>query len=286
MKARWIILFLLILSAIVTVKFYVQKGVSIAEPAISAQQSSSNNSVVTESKSSQPSLAAHSSVNASSLSIYSKNSLSGEKVNALPEIIYFLNQLDKVVIPKIYLPEAKRDPSFNYLENKASVIRDKALDGDPYAAYIYADYVVKNNVKRATDDGTYSYEPNLKKRIASMDLAREFYIRAFRGGLSSAADEISRLYIKQDGSRIESLAWRKISFAVGESERYECLRNSTLCVVKDFNNLNRLEYFYPCLSRSGDSCTQNEYDIAMMLALEYADSFDFAINNRVDRETR
>ena len=176
--------------------------------------------------SSLPASAASSSINVSvstsSLSASSKISLSGARVEALPEIVNFLNQLDNAIIPKIYLPDPKRDFSFDYRKSTPSEFKNKALDGDPYAAYSYAEYLIKNKVRSATDSGAYAYEPDSKKRIAAMDEAREFYIRAFRGGISSTADVLSRLYAdpKRDGNRVESLAWRKISFAVGESQRY------------------------------------------------------------------
>lgn len=209
------------------------------------------------------------------------NSLSGARVDPLPEIANFLRQLDSVVIPTIYLPSPRRDYNFDYGKAKPSELKEKAVAGDPYAAYFYAEYIVKNNVRNVTDAGVYAYDANNKKRADAMDEAREFYIRGFRGGIASIADVLSRLYAGRGSNRIESLAWRKISFAVGESQRYDCLRNSTTCVVKDFNNINRLEFFYPCLSNSGDSCTQNDYDTAMVLALQYADSLEFAMNNKV-----
>ena len=218
----------------------------------------------------------------SSASISGANSLSGARVDPLPEIANFLRQLDSLVIPKIYLPSPKRDFGFDYGKAKPSELRDKALAGDPYAAYFYAEYLVKNNVRTVTDTGAYAYDSDYKKRAYAMAEAREFYIRGFRGGIASIADVLSRLYASsRGGNRVESLAWRKISFAVGEGERYDCLRNSTTCVVKDFNNLNRLEFFYPCLSSFGDSCTQNDYDTAMLLALQYADSLEFAMNKKV-----
>ncbi|GGY87239.1 hypothetical protein GCM10011613_35540 [Cellvibrio zantedeschiae] len=157
------------------------------------------------------------------------------------------------------------------------------MSGDPYAAYRYADYIVERDVRKYTDKGNYAYETDHEKRDLAMSEAREFYIRGFRGGIASIAQVLSRLYADQahGGNRAESLAWRRISFAVGESQRYECLRNSTTCFVKDFNNLNRPELFYPCLSAAGDSCTQEEYDTGMQLAFQYADSLEFAMNNKV-----
>lgn len=222
----------------------------------------------------------------SSSAVSSRKSLSGEQINPLPEIEYFLRKMDEALIPKIYLPAPQRDPNFNYFKAKPAEFKEKALAGDPYAAYGYAEYIVKNGVRTLTDRGSYSYESDQKKRELAMAEAREFYVRAFRGGIASAADALSRLYPNpiHGGSRTESLAWRKISFAVGESQRYDCLRNSTTCVVKDFNSLNRLELFYPCLSSSnGDSCTQSEYEQAMMLAFQYADSLEFAMYNKVEK---
>lgn len=219
--------------------------------------------------------------NISAVSTSKVNSLSGARVDPLPEIANFLHQLDSVVIPKIYLPSPRRDYAYDYGKAKPPELRDKAVAGDAYAAYFYAEYLVKNNVRAVTDAGVYAYDADNKKRLSAMDEAREFYIRGFRGGIASIADVLSRLYAGRGGNRVESLAWRKISFAVGESERYDCLRNSTTCFVKDFNNMNRLEFFYPCLSSSGDSCTQNDYDTAMVLALQYADSLEFAMNNKV-----
>jgi hypothetical protein len=229
------------------------------------------------------SLSSGSSVNAVSFSVASSlKSLSGERVSPLSEITYFLGKMDEAIIPKIYLPTPQRDPSFNYFKGKPSEFREKALAGDPYAAYSYAEFIVRNGVRTLTDKGTYAYESDQKKRELAMAEAREFYVRALRGGIASVADVLSRLYVSPVyGDRIESLAWRKISFAVGESERYNCLRNSTTCVVKDFNNLNRLELFYPCLSSAkGDSCAQSEYEQAMTRAFQYADSLEFAMYNK------
>ena len=219
----------------------------------------------------------------SSLATSSPNSLSGTRVNAAPEIANFLRQMDSVVIPTLYLPTPSRDLNFDDKNAKPEELSNKAQQGDPYAAYSYADYIVKNGVRTVTDSGAYAYTLDSKKRIAAMNEAREFYIRALRGGIKSAADVLSRLYASslRGGNRVESLAWRKISFAIGESERYDCLRNSEICVVKDFNNLNRLEFFYPCLSSAGESCTQDDYDKALRLALMYADSLEYAMNNTV-----
>lgn len=274
----------LIVSLIIFAKLYHSNnssnvGVLPVTPT-SSSNSTSASLVVSSSISSVSSANTLSSAATSSL-----NSLSGERVSPLLEIAYFLRQLDNAAIPKIYLPTPRRDPYFNYFKAKPAEFKEKALAGDAYAAYTYAEYVVKNGVRTATDKGTYSYEPDQKKRELAMAEAREFYVRAFRGGIASVADVLSRLYANPaHGNRIESLAWRKISFAVGESQKYDCLRNSTTCFVKDFNYLNRLELFYPCLSSAmGDSCTQNEYDTAMMLALEYADSLEFAMYNKVEK---
>lgn len=222
--------------------------------------------------------------NISSAATSSLNSLSGARVDPLPEIANFLRQLDSVIVPKIYLPIPKREFGFDYAKAEPSELRERALKGDPYAAYFYAEYVVKNNVRTVSDTtGAYVYEGDYKKRVSGMTEAREFYIRGLRGGIASLADVLSRLYATslRGGNRVESLAWRKVSFAIGEGERYNCLRNSTTCVVKDFNNLNRLEFFYPCLSYTGDSCTQSDYEAAMVLAAQYADSLEFAMNHKV-----
>lgn len=284
MKLKIGIAILVVVSLIVFAKLYGSSdffnvgGAPTVPPTLS-NNSTSASLVVSSSMSSESSANTPSSSVASS-----RKSLSGERVSPLPEIDYFLRQLDNAYIPKIYLPTPRRDTRFDYAKAKPAELRDKALAGDPYTAYMYAEYVVKNGVRTVTDNGTHSYESDHKKREIAMVEAREFYVRAFRGGILSVADVLSRLYANPlSGNRIESLAWRKISFAVGESQKYDCLRNSTTCVVKDFNNLNRLELFYPCLSSStgGDSCTQNEYDTAMMLALEYADSLEFAMYNKV-----
>lgn len=213
----------------------------------------------------------------------SVNSLSGARVDPLPEIANFLRQLDSAALPPINLPNPKRNFGFDYAKAKPSELRQKALEDDPYAAYFYAEHLIKSSVRTATDKGDYAYELDHTKRALALDEAREFYIRGFRGGIASIADVLSRLYANpaRGGNRVEALAWRKISFAVGESQRYNCLRNSTICVVKDFNNLNRLEIFYPCLSATGDSCSQIEYDNAMVLALEYADSLEYAMHRKV-----
>jgi len=292
MKLKWIIILLVAVFIIAAARYLASGenvGASFVAPTSTTSSSINNQLMANEPNSSLPASAASSSVNVSVstslLSASSKISLSGARVEALPEIVNFLNQLDNAIIPKIYLPDPKRDSSFDYRKGSVAAFKAKALDGDPYAAYIYAEHAVKNKVRSITDAGTYSYEQNFNKRVAGMDEAREFYIRAFKGGLKLAANDLSQLFAnsRNEGDRIESLAWRKISFAVGEGERFDCLRNSTLCVVKDFNNLNRLEYFYPCLSSAGDSCTQSEYDTAMTLALQYADSLDFAISNKVIR---
>lgn len=282
MKSKIGIIILVVVSLIIFAKFYgLNDSSNIGVPPVPPTLSSNTASTSLVASSLISSASSENTLSFSAAS--SLKSLSGERVSALPEIEYFLRQMDNAFIPKIYLPTPRRDTRFDYAKAKPAELRDKALASDPYAAYMYAEYVVKNGVRTVTDNGTHSYESDHKKREIAMAEAREFYVRAFRGGIPSVADVLSRLYANPlQGNRIESLAWRKISFAVGESQKYDCLRNSTTCVVKDFNNLNRLELFYPCLSSSmGDSCTQNEYDTAMMLALQYADSLEFAMYNKV-----
>lgn len=283
---RIIVILIAVFLIIFGVWYYLNNTSTIESPAIAQQVPSSASSPAGSDaglSSSSQSSSVNTGASVSSLAS-SVKSLSGVRVDPLPEIAFFLRQLDNAAIPKITLPTPKRDFQFNYGKAKPAELKEKALADDPYAAYFYAEYLIKNGVRTITDKGDYSYEADHKKRILTMDEARKFYIRGFRGGIASIAEVLSRLYAhpSRGGNRIESLAWRKISFAVGEGQRYECLRNSTTCVVKDFNNLNRLELFYPCLSASeGDSCTQNDYDTAMMLAMEYVDSFDFAIGNKV-----
>lgn len=245
--------------------------------------SSSKSSITPVTSSSVSSVRSPPPMAVGSSAISSRKSLSGARVDPLPEIAHFLRQMDNANIPKIYLPVPKLSGKINYEKAHPSELKDQALAGDPYAAYRYAEYVVKRQVRTVTDKGDYAYEPDIKKRNSAMNEAREFYVRGFRGGIKSIANVLSKLYEdpSRGGSRIESLAWRRIAFAVGESERYDCLRDSTTCYVKDFNNLNRLENFYPCLSASGESCTQEEYDAAMVLAFQYADSLEFAVHNKV-----
>lgn len=282
MKIKVGIIILAVVSLIIFSKLHgLNENFTIGAPPVSPTLPSNTASASLVASSS---IGSASSENALSSSAASRlKSLSGEPVSPLPEIEYFLRQMDNAFIPKMHLPTPRRDTRFDYFKAKPAELRDKALADDPYAAYMYAEYVVKMGVRTITDNGTYSYESDHKKREIAMAEAREFYVRALRGGIPSVADVLSRLYANPlQGNRIESLAWRKISFAVGESQKYDCLRNSTTCVVKDFNNLNRLELFYPCLSSSmGDSCTQNEYDTAMILALQYADSLEFAMYNKV-----
>ncbi len=285
MKLKIGITFLVVVSLIVVAKWYGSSNISNVDGVPPVQPTISNNSISANLIISS-SVSSGSNVNTiSSSAASSRKSLSGERVSPLSEIAYFLRQLDNASIPKIYLPAPRRDSMFDYGKRKPAELKDKALAGDPYAAYMYAEYVVKNGVRTATDKDTYSYESDQKKRELAITEAREFYVRAFRGGIPSVAEVLSRLYADSvHGNRIESLAWRKISFAVGESQKYDCLRNSTTCVVKDFNNLNRLELFYPCLSSAaGDSCAQREYEQAMTLAFQYADSLEFAMYNKVEK---
>ncbi|RYY76964.1 MAG: hypothetical protein EOO52_05595 [Gammaproteobacteria bacterium] len=292
MKLKIVFLLLVALMAIVAIKF-VSESDDVGYG--SATESSSSSSAIKNNnqKESFPLAEASTSAMAQSSDLFSSaaninamsssNNLSGNKVNAAPEIANFLHQMDSVKIPTIILPTPERDPNFDYKNAKPEELREKALLHDPYAAYLYAEYIVKSGVRTTTDTGSFAYNPNKEKRAAAMQNAREFYVRAFRGGIVSAADTISRLYLwgTYGGNKVESLAWRKISFAVGESQRYDCLRNSETCVVKDFNDLNRVELFYPCLTSSGDRCRPEEYNKAMELASLYADSLEFAIQNKV-----
>lgn len=287
MKLKIGIIVLVVVSLIFFAKFYgLNDSSNIGVPSVPPTLSSNTASTGLVASSS---ISSASSANTLSFSAASSlKSLSGKRVSPLLEIEHFLHKMDEAVIPKIYLPTPQRDPHFNYFKANPAELKDKALAGDPYAAYSYAEYVVKNGVRTLTDKDTYSYESDQKKRELAMAEAREFYVRAFRGGIVSVAGVLSRLYANPaHGNRIESLAWRKISFAVGESERYNCLRNSTTCIVRDFNYLNRLELFYPCLSgAAGDSCVQSEYEQAMVLAFQYADSLEFAMYNKVLKQTR
>lgn len=289
MKSKIGFLFLIAVVVIVTMKFSASEKIDNVEHTFVESSTSTSNktnhysdiaSVSSASSSSEITEIQHTSPVSSSSSI---NSLSGAKINAEPEIVNFLSQIDSVKIPKIILPTPQRDPYFDYKNSNPEQLKEKALLDDPYAAYLYAEYIVKSGVRTTTDTGSFAYSPDKDKRAAATHQAREFYIRAFRGGIVSAADTLSRLYIwgAFGGNKVESLAWRKISFAAGESERYDCLRNSETCVVKDFNNLNRREFFYPCLTSSGDRCLLKDYEKAMELAVMYADSFEYAIQNKV-----
>ena len=153
------------------------------------------------------------------------------------------------------------------------------MGGDPYAALDYANYLRFNKLRIRNDRGVYIYNPDLNARDEAMKEVREFLVRSVNSGLNAGAILLSREYSGLLYYRVESLAWRKIAFAMGESENFDCLRDSTTCVVKDFNNLNRDEFFYPCVARALDYCTQVDQEDAALLALQYLNSLEFAINN-------
>lgn len=266
-------------------KFYRSAESSIESVAVAPVQLAISASSLDSVSSSSLSADQHLSGMAGSSVVSGPQSLSGARVDPLSEVAFFLRQMDNANVPRLYLPTPKQNANFNYAKATPVELKDQALAGDPFAAYRYAEIVVQQRVRVKNDKGGFAYNPEVKKRDAAMGEAREFYVRALQGGIKSAATVLSKFYedTTHGGSRIESLAWHKIAFALGESERYDCLRNSTTCAVKDFNNLNRVEYFYPCLTSSGDGCTQEEYDAAMLLAFQYADSLEFALHNKVAR---
>lgn len=256
---------------------HVITGVSAQASAVSSASVLSSQKVVLISSSTSSSNSTL-DTNATS-SVSSIASLSGARVAPHEAIAHFLTAMDHSPLPKIILPKPSFDASFNYSKASSEELKVKAQAGDAQAAFRYADDVYQHRVLHVFDDSSSARGSNREKREAALIEAREFYIRAFRGGIKRAANTLSQIYAQR--SRVESLTWKKISFAVGESETYNCLRNSTICTVKDFNNMNRDELFYPCIDHNLDNCSGEDQEDSSLLALQYSDSWDFAIANWV-----
>lgn len=212
-----------------------------------------------------------------SVSSANKSSLSYPRVDPSEQIKHFLNAMDETAVPKVATREVKREALFDYAKATPEELKARALNGDPYAALDYANYVRLHSLWVKNERDIYEYNPDRRLRMAALQEMREFYVRAMSGGLRSAATMLSLEYSRLDIYQVESLAWRKIAFAMGESERFDCLRDSTTCYVKDFNNLNMDEFFYPCVRRAQDQCNKTAYEDATLLALQYLNSFDLAV---------
>lgn len=207
----------------------------------------------------------------------SKSSLSYPRVDPSEQIKHFLHAMDETAVPKVATRDVKRDELFDYDKAAPEELKARALNGDPYAALDYAKYVSRNQVWVMDERGQHIPNPDKRKRDEAAQEVREFLVRAMSGGLMEAPIALSRIYSGPWMYQVEALAWRKIAFAMGESERFDCLRDSTTCVVKDFNNLHRDEFFYPCVSMAYDQCSQATYEDATLLALQYLNSFDLAV---------
>jgi hypothetical protein len=275
---------------ILSISFLLSKGyhllttdkavVGTVQQQVSASASSS---VETQSISTSSVVSLDSSVQSSYSS--SIRPLSFPRVDPSVQAAHFLKSMDEGGLPKMQLPKLQKDLSFNYIDASAAQLKAKALQGDAYAAYMYGKYIRENSLRISIDGYKFRYESDPAKRNATVKEMREFYVRAMAGGVKEAAYELSYEYSLSSpwGNKLESLAWRKISFAVGESKVWDCLRDSTTCFVKEFNTLNSDEYFFPCVSRAIDNCKPENYQDATLLALQYAHSLEFAINNSVKK---
>ncbi len=188
--------------------------------------------------------------------------------------------MDENALAERSLTPVERDPYFEYENATPEQLKQKALSGDPFASLDYAKTLsskLSTNPKIARAE----IKDYLTKQEGELLEMREFYLRALNGGVQSAAYELSRWYhvSRLWSNKVESLAWRMISFSVGESKQWDCLRDSTICSVKEFNNKNRDEFFFPCVAQARDTCTPENYQDAALLAVQYVDSTDFAIKN-------
>lgn len=192
-------------------------------------------------------------------------------------IAKFLQDMDESALPKIDLPSLKKDEDFDYKKATPEQLKQKALEGDAVAAFSYAE-AVKNGIfqfRSASIREKKSWDPaDIKADIVEM---RDFYMLALQGGVRQAAVALSAFYAEPAlRSRVESLAWRKISFAVGESAQWDCLRDSTSCTVKEFNNLNGAEFFSICIHNGYYLCPPAMHQAAAALALDYMHNYQYS----------
>lgn len=192
-------------------------------------------------------------------------------------IAKFLQDMDESALPKIDLPSLKKDEDFDYKNAAPEQLQQKALEGDAVAAFSYAE-TVKNGIfqfRRASIREKKSWNPaDVKADIVEM---RDFYMLALQGGVRQAAVALSAFYAEPTvGNRVESLAWRKISFAVGESAQWDCLRDSTSCTVKEFNNLNGAEFFSICIHNGYYLCPPAMHQAAAAVALDYMHNYQYS----------
>jgi hypothetical protein len=268
---------------------------------VPAQNFSSSSSEISAASSSDVIHASSSSVGlfeASSSTAVANNAVSGSSSSGRPfsfprvyppeQIGHFLKSMDETALPKMQLPLAKRDEFFDYDQATVAELKAKALSGDAFAALRYANYIASRVLRIPNEKGWSRLEDNPQKITAGLAEMREFYVRAMQGGLSEGALALSREYASNYlwGNTEESLAWRKVSFALGESEVYDCVRDSTTCTVKDYNNLLMDSRFSPCVANARDNCSPELYEDATLLAMQYVHSFEFAIHNVPKRLTR
>lgn len=226
--------------------------------------------------SSLPSSSSLSSSNSFSSSI-SSAPYSYPRVEPRETIGKFLQDMDESALPKIDLPGLKRDEGFDYKNATPEQLKQKAVVGDAVAAFHYAE-TIKNRILSFRDaqnrEKNYWNPEEGKAEIAEM---RDFYMHALQGGVKQAAMALSSAYSRLPLiDRIEALAWRKISFAIGESKQWDCLRDSTSCTVKEFNDLNGTEFFAVCIANDYYQCSPAIHQAASVMALDYMHNYQFS----------
>lgn len=271
------------------IAFFLLQGFGFVRPDQSSVQSMRQSSISFSSASSVAEVQSSSSATAASSlgnsSISSASSslrpLSFPRVDPPEHIDHFLKSMDETAVPKMQLPKVKKDETFDYAQATVAQLKERALAGDAYAALYYANYIASNVLRIPAPKGGFMFEFNSQKQAAGLAEMREFYVRAMQGGLREAAFALSREYYAGGPwfNAEESLAWRKISFALGERETFDCVRDSTLCTVKDYNDLMRDAQFFPCVGNARDNCSPELYQDATLLAMQYVYSADFAMHN-------